>query len=169
MTGTRDATAADLPEIDRLYREEFGATFGHLYSDGDFAAFMARFTPEAWAAEFNDPRYAFHLAEADGRIIGYCKIGPMDLPVENCGEGARELYQIYLGAAAKGKGVADALMGWAYDQARKLGGDTLYLSVFTDNHRARRFYERHGFVEVGPYEFMVGDHVDADIIMKRAI
>ena len=169
MTSTREATADDLPQIDRLYRDEFRATFGHLYSDGDFAAFMARFTPEAWAAEFSDPRYAFRLAEADGRIIGYCKIGPMDLPVENCGEGARELYQIYLGEAAKGKGVADALMNWSYEKARELGGDTLYLSVFTENHRARRFYERHGFVEVGPYEFKVGDHVDADIIMKRPL
>lgn len=169
MTSTRDATADDLAEIDRLYRNEFRATFGHLYSDGNFAAFMARLTPEAWAAEFHDPRYAFRLAELDGRIIGYCKIGPMDLPVEAAGDGARELHQIYLGEAAKGTGVANALMQWSYEKARTLGGDTLYLSVFTENHRARRFYERHGFVEVGPYEFMVGDHVDADIIMKRPI
>ena len=60
-------------------------------------------------------------------------------------------------------------MDWTYAKARELGGDMLYLSVFVDNHRARRFYDRHGFGEVGPYAFMVGDHVDDDIIMRRPL
>ena len=84
----------------------------------------------------------------------------MELAGRRSRGGAGELYQLYLGEAAKGSGVADALMEWAYAKARALGGDTLYLSVFAENHRARRFYDRHGFVEVGPYEFMVGDHAD---------
>ena len=42
----------------------------------------------------------------------------------------------------------------------------LYLSVFTDNHRARRFYSRYGFIEEGPYQFMVGNHADEDIVMR---
>jgi RimJ/RimL family protein N-acetyltransferase len=55
------------------------------------------------------------------------------------------------------------------DTAVRRGADELYLSVFTDNHRARRFYERHGFQPVGRYHFMVGDHADEDIIMRRPL
>ena len=36
-------------------------------------------------------------------------------------------------------------MDWALDEARRRGARQLYLSVFIDNHRARRFYERYGF------------------------
>jgi diamine N-acetyltransferase len=45
----------------------------------------------------------------------------------------------------------------------------MYLTVYTDNHRARRLYGRYGFEEVGPYSFMVGEQADEDIIMKLAL
>ena len=41
-------------------------------------------------------------------------------------------------------------MDWALDEARRRGAEELYLTVYTDNHRARRFYERYGFEAVGP-------------------
>ena len=45
----------------------------------------------------------------------------------------------------------------------------LFLSVFTDNHRARRFYERYGFEAEGTYAFMVGTHADEDIVMRLTL
>ena len=169
MIIVRDTTADDAAAIGDFFKATFTATFGHLYSRRNLESFLARFTPDFWSAELADHRFAFRLAELDGEIVGSCKVGPMDLPVENCGPSARELHQLYLAEAAKGTGLADEFMHWAYAKARELGGDTLYLSVFIDNHRARRFYDRHGFEEVGPYAFMVGDHEDADIIMQRRL
>ena len=169
MIATRDGTVAEAARIGEFFRSNFVATFGHLYDRRDLDAFLSRFTTDFWTRELLDPRFAFRVAEVEGELVGTCKVGPMDLPVEDCGEGARELHQIYIAESAKGSGLANEFMNWSYQTARELGGDTLYLSVFTDNHRARRFYERHGFVEVGPYAFMVGDHADADIIMKRPI
>ena len=45
----------------------------------------------------------------------------------------------------------------------------MQLTVYVDNHRAKAFYERRGFVEVGRYDFMVGNHADEDIIMRVAL
>jgi ribosomal protein S18 acetylase RimI-like enzyme len=55
------------------------------------------------------------------------------------------------------------------DEAGRRGADELYLSVFVDNHRARRFYKRYGFEAVGRYDFMVGTHADEDIVMRLSL
>ncbi|WP_433789302.1 N-acetyltransferase family protein [Actinoplanes sp. CA-252034] len=53
--------------------------------------------------------------------------------------------------AWQGRGLADALIPPAWDAIRLLGRDVVVLfgGVHEDNARARRFYRRHGFTEVG--------------------
>ena len=65
-----------------------------------------------------------------------------------------------------GSGVAVALMDWTIAESRRRGADHLNLSVFIDNHRARRFYDRYGFQFRGPYAFMVGNHADEDLVLS---
>lgn len=164
----RDAAAADLPAIDRVFRQSFCDTFGHLYDPADLEEFLRQFTPDAWAAEFADARYAFHVAEADGEVVGYVKLGPSALPVA-MRSGAIELRQLYILRGYHGVGIAHALMDWALGEAERRGASEIYLTVFIENHRARRFYERYGFEPVGRYDFMVGSHADEDIVMRKRL
>ena len=69
--------------------------------------------------------------------------------------------RLYVAEAAKGTGVAAALMDWGVAWARQRAS-ILYLSVFTDNHRAQAFYRRYGFSDVGRNAFRVGNHIDED-------
>ena len=164
----RDATPADLPAIDQVFRQSFCDTFGHLYAPNDLADFLANFTADAWREEFDDARYSFRVAEADGKIVGYVKIGPSALPVETDTQ-AMELRQLYIVEGYHGVGIAHALMDWAIGEATSRGATELYLTVYVDNHRARRFYDRYGFEPVGRYEFIVGSHADEDIIMRKRL
>ncbi|TGX52672.1 GNAT family N-acetyltransferase [Sphingomonas gei] len=161
----RDTTPADLPAIDALFRDSFVATFGHLYRPADLAAFLGKFTPEAWAEEFATPGVAIRIAEDAEGLLGYCKIGPVTLPVEP-GPPAIELRQLYLDARGKGSGAAQALIDWAVETARAQAAERIVLSVYVDNHRAKRFYARLGFREIGIYHFRVGDHLDEDRLMS---
>ena len=77
-----------------------------------------------------------------------------------------ELRQLYLLDEAKGTGIALALTDWAVAEARRRGAVELWLSVFSDNPRARRFYERYGFKEVGEFKFMVGNHADDEFLCR---
>ena len=165
---TRDATEADLPAVDCIFRQTFCDTFAHLYREEDLAAFLDNFTPQAWSDEFADPRYRFRVAEVDGEIVGFVKLGPSALPVET-DKRAVELRQIYVLEEHHGSGIAAALSDWAIREARRQGFEELYLTVYVDNHRARRFYERYGFEAVGRYDFMVGSQADEDIIMRKAL
>ena len=146
----------------------FTDTFGHLYDPADLALFLDKHTADCWAAELTDPGYAVRVAEADGAMIAYAKLGPPQLPFRPRGEAA-ELRQFYVLAPWHGSGVAQALIDWVIATARQSQADDLYLSVFIDNHRARRFYEKLGFVAEGSYAFMVGSHADEDIVMRLAL
>lgn len=163
MIHYRDATAADLPAIDAIFRTSFVATFGTLYQPDDLATFLAGFTLEAWGTDLVRPGMAFRLAEDEEGVLGYCKIGPVSLPVE-AGPPTVELRQLYLLERGQGSGAAQALMDWAIATARAQGAERMVLSVYVDNHRAQRFYARQGFREIGRYEFRVGDHIDDDRI-----
>jgi diamine N-acetyltransferase len=164
----RSADKGDAAAIDRIFCTSFCDTFAHLYRPEDLEAFLSKFTLEAWTTELDDGRYHFQVAEADGQIVGFVKLGPPELPVQRTGP-AIELRQLYILHEWRGQGAAQALMDWALAEAKARGGQELYLTVYTENWRARRFYEKYGFVEVGPYKFMVGEQADEDIIMRASL
>ena len=161
----RIAGPLDAAELAGLGAQTFADTFGHLYQPDDLALFLKTHAPEAWAKELADTAFAVRVAEYGGRMIGYAKLGPAHLPFEPRGEAA-ELRQLYVIEEYKGAGIARTLIDWVIDRARDRRADHLYLSVFTENHRARRFYEKLGFEAEGSYAFMVGNHADEDIVMR---
>jgi len=164
----RRAGIEDAAAVDRVFRISFVDTFAHLYRPEDLEAFLAKFSLDAWVRELGDERFVFQLAEADGLPIGFVKLGPPELPIES-DEPWVELRQLYVINEWRGAGAARHLMDWALEETRARGVKDLYLTVYTDNHRARRFYEKYGFVEVGPYAFMVGEQADEDVIMRKTL
>jgi len=162
----RTADPDDAERLAALGARTFTDTFGHLYRPEDLALFLQNHSPAQWATQLADPAYAVRLAETDGDAIAYAKLGPPTLPFEPEPRAAIELRQFYVLAGWHGTGVAAALMAWVLDEARARGAHDVYLSVFVDNSRARRFYERHGFEVVGKYAFMVGTHADDDLVMR---
>ncbi|MGS1016710.1 N-acetyltransferase family protein [Allosphingosinicella humi] len=161
----RAAGAADAGALARLFRDSFVETFGHLYSRENLAAFLAGKSEADWAEELVDSAFAIRIAEELGEAVGYAKLGPPSLPFEPRGPTA-ELRQLYVLKPWHGAGIAHELMRWTIAEAKARGARDLVLSVYVDNHRARRFYDRYGFEFVGPYSFMVGDHADEDHVMR---
>jgi ribosomal protein S18 acetylase RimI-like enzyme len=169
MIAYRDATPADGAELAQVARRCFTETFGNLYRQEDLAAFLdAAFGATGLPSHLGDPTYAVRLAMSEGAIVGFCKIGPVAFPGEWPAT-AIELHQLYILGPWQGEGVAPVLMDWALAAARDRDASEVILSVYVDNHRARRFYERYGFVEIGQYTFMVGDQPDDDRLMRLAL
>lgn len=161
----RDAVPEDAAMLAALGRRSFTETFGHLYTPENLAAFLENHSEEKWRAELEDRAFAICIAAVGGEAVGYVKLGPPSLPFEPEGKPI-ELRQLYVLKPWQGAGVAAGLMDWALAEAKARGADELYLSVFTDNHRARRFYDRYGFRFVQTYAFMVGNHADEDHILR---
>ncbi len=162
----RDGTPADAATLARVGARAFTDTFGHLYDPADLSAFLAAsYSPAAWDADLRDPGVRIRIVEDSGEVCGYAKFGPLKLPVDT-ERPAAELRALYILSRWHGTGAAQSLMDWTIAEARRVAADELYLSVYCDNHRARRFYERYGFRYVKPYAFVVGNHQDEDHILR---
>jgi GNAT superfamily N-acetyltransferase len=164
----RDAGPDDAAVLARLFETSFCDTFAHLYRPEDLQIFLSSFGVDDWKAELENPAYAFRIAEVDGAPVGYLKLGPQKLSIET-DRPAILLDQLYILKDYHGVGIAHALMDWAIEEARHRGAEEMYLTVFFENHRARRFYDRYGFEAVGRYDFMVGNHADEDTIMRKRL
>lgn len=169
MTAIILADASDAEALSVFAEGSFRHTFGHIYDPADLAAFLAGWNPpDRIRAQIADPDWTIALARGDdGAILGFIKLGPIDfeLPEGQPAADATELHQLYVGEAAKGSGVAAALIEWGIAWARERAS-ILYLSVFTENDRAQAFYRRYGFVDVGRNAFRVGNHIDEDRIWR---
>lgn len=152
-------------------RRIFADTFSHLYAPDAFEQFCERVyaADGPMARDLRAPDVDWQVAAVDAKPIGYAKLTPLRAPAQAARLGSLELQQIYVESGWHGTGVAERLMRWAVERATQRGAPELYLTVFDHNHRAKRFYARHGFREVGRCTFTLGERVDDDRIWCKEL
>lgn len=91
--------------------------------------------------------------EGEGQVVGWASFGPCR--DDDADPGDAELYALYVHPEQLSTGTGRSLMEAVLEGAASLGHAVLRLWVLEHNARARRFYERAGFVPDGaeePYE-----------------
>ncbi|SHE79122.1 GNAT family N-acetyltransferase [Thermomonas hydrothermalis] len=170
MTVTiRPAVPDDAATLATLGAATFVEAFGHLYRPEDLQAFLQEnHTPAAYAKALADPRYALWLAEdVAGQAIGYAQAGPCGLPHPDVQPEDGELKRLYVRAGYQSGGVGRALMDAAMAWLLRDGPRTLWVSVWSENFGAQRFYARYGFAFAGEYAFIVGQQRDREFMYRR--
>jgi ribosomal protein S18 acetylase RimI-like enzyme len=76
------------------------------------------------------------------------------------------LSQLYCAGRTTGQGLGARLLEWAIERAREWHADALTLSVYSENHGAQRFYQRHGFRHVADISFWVGEQRDDEFLYE---
>jgi diamine N-acetyltransferase len=165
----RTPVAGDAPALAELGRQTFVETFAHLYKEEDLASFLAEHhNEEVWRRQIESGEQAVRLVEDSDRAVAYARLTPLELPAEPAGP-AIELSQFYVLKPWQGQGIAQQLMDWVLDEARRRAAREIFLSVWSENHRAQAFYRRYGFSFVKPYAFMVGEQADEDEIWRLSL
>ena len=167
----RPATTADLPALSQLATAAFVTKFGELYSAADLAAFLSgSLSSAAFAADLGNPLRPIQLAERDGELLAFAKLGlTCGFPEYARGSNAMELKQLYTAPTAIGGGIGSALMDWAMATLSARGADEVQLSVYSENPGAHRFYERYGFVKVADITFKVGEQLDPEFLFAKLL
>ncbi len=164
----RRATVDDAAVLSDLAARTFTETFGHLYPPEDLAFFLAdAYPPDKQAVILSHPDYAVWLLEDDGVAVGHAAAGPCGLPHPEVRAGDGELKRLYVLASHQGGGWGGKLFAEAEQWLLKNGPRTLWIGVWSENFGAQRFYARHGFEQVGSYEFPVGATRDHEFILRR--
>jgi len=80
-----------------------------------------------------------------------------------------EVSKVYVRPEAQGGGLAGRLLGAGVAAAADRGARGVWLGVNRRNGRANAFYEKHGFVVVGPKRFLVGEQWHDDWVRERPL
>ena len=167
----RAPTAADLTALSVLGMAAFVAKFGDLYRPHDLLPFLLdNYTEAALAPELADPAKLYRVAEQDGVLIAWCKLGlTCGFPEHARGQRVMELKQLYTAPQATGNGLGRQLMDWAMSEFTARGADEVQISVWSGNPGAQRFYRRYGFDKVADITFRVGSQLDDEFLFARML
>ena len=133
--------AADWPAVAAIYAE--GIATGH--------ATFAPAPPETFA-DFSDGKLmeCGCVARDDGgKILGWATLAKVS---DRCVYAGVAEVSIYVAAAARGRGVGDALMRGLIARAEAADVWTLQAGIFPENTASLALHARHGFREVGRRE-----------------
>jgi GNAT superfamily N-acetyltransferase len=156
----RRASDDDAAGIAAVHVATWQAAYAHVFEEEWLARLDVGERERQWRTSLARGEDVF-VALEDGRVVAFASAGPSR---EHAPDG--ELYAIYALPDAWGTGAGPALMRAALDVLREHGFQAAVLTVLADNPRARRFYEREGWVlEAG--SFSPRDHFGVPTVRYR--
>lgn len=141
-TGTRVilADVSDAATLARL-QIDFGAEFGS--DEPPFEVLLPRF-----GRLLADPAAFALLAGSRSDPVGYAVVTLR--PTVYCEGRLAVLDELYVRPGMRGGGIGTTLLTAAVREVRRRGGGEMHINVDEIDVDARRFYERHGFVNIEP-------------------
>lgn len=174
MSGTESlflhhVTPGDAAEYARVARETFYDSYAALSDPAVMATHLHRnFSESLQRAELEDAANTVVVARGpDGAWAGFVALRRGDPPAAVTGAMPLHLVRLYAVKAWHGRGAGAFLLDAACGLARADGHDQLWLQVWERNVRARRFYAKHRFVQVGTHPYRFGDDWEDDLVLQR--
>ncbi len=166
----RRATPEDAAVIADIAERVFVRTFEPDNDPANVAAYVrTAFGAAIQRAELTDPAVTYLLLEVDAQIAAFAQLRAGVTNPAVHGDAPFELERFYVDHDYHGRGVAAHLMDACLDVVREQGGRTIWLGVWERNARAIRFYEKHGFADVGEKTFLMGSDLQFDRVMTRPV
>lgn len=144
----KEITSKDIPECVKIIRESFltvADEFGFTIENAPrFTAFATTEERLSWHLYGEHrPMYAFY---DNGVVVGYYSL----LLQENqeC-----ELNNLCVLPAYRHKGIGEALLKNAFEQAQNLGCTKINIGIVEENKMLRQWYESFGFIHTGTEKF----------------
>jgi len=163
VAGKKDAEL-----IANLSRQTFYDTFASQNTAEDIDKFMnEQFTKEALMKEAGAEGNIFLIAFIDNEPAGYVRMSEGRLRPELNNKPCLEIARIYVINKMIGKGIGSVLMKKCIDVAQEMNKELIWLGVWKENNTAIDFYKRWGFEIFGEQDFLLGNDLQKDWLMKK--
>lgn len=160
----------DLETLRNLSIQTFKETFEEVNTEEDMQKYLLEnLSIEKLKSELENPNSEFYFAENNGEILGYLKLNFKDAQTEKLEENHFEIERIYVLKAFLGQKIGQILFDKAIEIGREKNLEYVWLGVWEENHRAIRFYGKNGFEIFGKHDFILGEDVQTDLLMKMKI
>ena len=170
MITVRVATKRDAEFIADMSRRTFYETFALENTKEDIDKFMnEQFTREALIKEVGAKDNIFLLAFDEEQLVGYARIRENNNPPSLGTTNAIEIARIYAATNTIGKGIGKALMQKCIEIAKTGNREIVWLGVWEKNQRAIEFYKKWGFEKFADHDFILGNDVQKDWLMKKTL
>ncbi len=170
MITVRIATKKDAEFIADMSRRTFYETFAVENTKEDMDKFMnEQFTREALIKEVGAKDNIFLLAFDEEQPVGYARIRENNNPPSLGTANAIEIARIYAATNTIGKGIGKALMQKCIEIAKAGNREIAWLGVWEKNQRAIDFYKKWGFEKFADHDFILGNDVQKDWLMKKKL
>ena len=165
----RRALPGDAATIADFGRRTFIDTFGTTTRAEDIEAYVsANYGETLQLREIEAADGATLLSESGGHPVAFAQLRLSEIAPERLDRPV-ELARFYVDREWHGRGVAQALMDAVEEEARAMGGATLWLGVWEHNARAIAFYRRRGFLDIGSHPFLLGTDLQTDREMAKML
>jgi ribosomal protein S18 acetylase RimI-like enzyme len=170
----RRATPDDAPALAAAASRFFRDTFGAANRPENMEHYLSHaFSETRQRAELEDSGSRILIAAGhEAEIVGYVhlRLGAPPPAASSAPPGRpAEISRLYADRRLHGRGLGAALMDAAVTTAAQWGAELLWLGVWEENPRAIAFYAKHGFVDVGEQDFLLGSDLQHDRIMARRL
>jgi diamine N-acetyltransferase len=123
----------------------------------------------AFAAHLNEAQTVFLLAEHNGHLLGFAQLSTAISKAGNTAHTGCELVRLYVQPNQKRRGIGRALMQAAAERSRAARADSVWLTAWAENHRARAFYAAIGYQDVGELPYVWEDQSYENRVFVRAL
>lgn len=150
--------------------ETYRDTFGPYIVEEDLEDYFSTvLSLEQIEKDLLDPESeTYFVLNEDQEICGFLKINwgqAQTEPVEM--DKSFEIQRIYVKKECQGAGFGKEMFTFALDQAKSRGFEWAWLGVWERNFKAQDFYYRFGFERFSEHQYITGDTVDTDWLLRK--
>ena len=166
----RKLDITDLENLQKISIITFRETFEEVNSEEDMQKYLdENLSLERLKNELENLDSEFYFIENENKNLGYLKLNFGNAQTENFKKNHLEIERIYVLKAFLGQKIGQILFNKAIEIGREKNLEYVWLGVWEENHRAIKFYKKNGFEIFGKHDFVLGEDVQTDLLMKMKI
>ena len=166
----RKLDITNLENLQKISITTFRETFEEVNSEEDMQKYFdENLSLERLKSELENPDSEFYFFENKNKNLGYLKLNFGNAQTEKVEENYFEIERIYVLKAFLGQKIGQILFDKAIEIGREKNLEYVWLGVWEENHRAIKFYKKNGFEIFGKHDFVLGEDVQTDLLMKMKI